>query len=98
MEAALVKLLEMLAKSGPGFLVAAIFIALYVLERRDSRKELETVQERHRKEIETERGITKDLTLKLFELSSESIKADTEHTEAIKSMTKVLDSIDRRLA
>ncbi len=97
MEAALAKLLEMLAKSGPGFLVAAIFIALYVLDRRESRKELEVTQERCRKEVETERGIVKDLTIKLIELSNESIKADTEHTEAIKSMTKVLDSIDRRL-
>jgi hypothetical protein len=97
MEAALAKLLEMLAKHGPGFLVAAIFIALYVMERRDSRKELEGLREGHHKEIELERGITKDLTIKLFELSSESIKADTEHTETIKSMTKVLDSIDRRL-
>ena len=35
---------------------------------------------------------------KLVELSRESIKADTEHTETIKAMTKVLDSIDRRLA
>jgi hypothetical protein len=98
MEVALAKLLEMLAKHGPGFLVAAIFIALYVLERRDSRKELETAREGHRKEVELERVISKDLTIKLFELSSESIKADTEHTEAIKSMTKVLDSVDRRLA
>jgi predicted membrane protein len=38
-----------------------------------------------------------ELALKLVELSRESIKADTEHTETLRFITKVLDGIDRRL-
>lgn len=98
MEAALVKLLEMLAKHGPGFLVAAIFIALYVIDRKSHIKALETEQQRHEKELGEARTINKELTTKVIELSNASIKADTEHTLAIKAVSKVLDSIDRRLS
>jgi hypothetical protein len=38
MEAALTKILAILASYGPGFLVAAIFIILYLLERKKSEK------------------------------------------------------------
>jgi uncharacterized protein (DUF2336 family) len=40
MEAALTKLLVMFATHGPGFLVAAIFIALFFVDRRSSKKQI----------------------------------------------------------
>ena len=34
----------------------------------------------------------------LLELAQESIKSDIEHTKAIQSLEKILDSVDRRLS
>jgi hypothetical protein len=45
MEAALAKALAMLAAYGPGFVVAVIFIILYLLERKKSEKSAEKLQE-----------------------------------------------------
>ena len=45
MEAALAKALQILASYGPGFAVAAIFIILYLLERKKSEKSSEKLQE-----------------------------------------------------
>lgn len=45
MEAALAKALQILASYGPGFVVAAIFIILYLLERKKSEKSSEKLQE-----------------------------------------------------
>jgi hypothetical protein len=45
MEAALAKALQMLASYGPGFVIAAIFTILYLLERTKSEKMAEKLQE-----------------------------------------------------
>jgi hypothetical protein len=45
MEAALTKVLAVLASYGPGFVVAAIFIIFYWLERKKSEKMAEKLQE-----------------------------------------------------
>jgi predicted branched-subunit amino acid permease len=45
MEAALTKALAVLATYGPGFVVAAIFIILYLLERKKSEQSAEKLQE-----------------------------------------------------
>lgn len=45
MEAALAKALQMLAAYGPGFVVAVIFVILYLLERKKSEKSAEKLQE-----------------------------------------------------
>ena len=45
MEAALAKALQILASYGPGFVVAAIFIILYLLERRKSEQMAEKLTE-----------------------------------------------------
>lgn len=45
MEAALAKALQMLAAYGPGFVVAVIFIILYLLERKKSEQSAEKLQE-----------------------------------------------------
>jgi hypothetical protein len=45
MEAALTKILEVLAAYGPGFVVAALFIVFYWLERKKSEKMAEKLQE-----------------------------------------------------
>jgi len=45
METTLTKALLMLANYGPGFIVAVIFIVLYLLERKKSEKSAEKLQE-----------------------------------------------------
>ena len=45
METALAKALQMLAAYGPGFVVAVIFIILYLLERKKSESAAEKLQE-----------------------------------------------------
>jgi hypothetical protein len=45
MEAALAKALALLASYGPGFVVAAIFVALYLMERKKSEKMAEKLTE-----------------------------------------------------
>jgi hypothetical protein len=45
MEAALVKALQILASYGPGFVVAAIFIILYLMERKKSEQMAEKLTE-----------------------------------------------------
>jgi hypothetical protein len=83
MEEAIKVLLEQTSTHGIGVVVAAIFILLYVMERRAHTKERDS----HTKTME-----------KLMELSAESIRADTEHASAIRTLTRVLDSIDRRVS
>jgi ascorbate-specific PTS system EIIC-type component UlaA len=50
-----------------------------------------------RKRCNKERADHLKTSDKLVELSTASIKADTEHTASIQALTKVLDSIERRL-
>lgn len=45
MEAALTKALQMLAAYGPGFVIAVIFIILYLMERKKSEAMAEKLQE-----------------------------------------------------
>lgn len=81
-----IKLIDVLAKHGPGFIVAGIVMALYLLEKKSLLKA-----------VSDERIRSDELAKAVFTLSSESIKADTEHTAAIQALTKVLDNIDRRI-
>ena len=81
-----VTLIGVLAKHGPGFLVAGIVLMLYFFEKKSL---LAT--------IKAERERSAELANMLITLSTDSIRADTEHVAAIQSLTKVLDSIDRRV-
>lgn len=81
-----IKLVDVLAKHGPGFVVAGIVLALYFFEKKSLLKA-----------VADERIRSDELAKAVFSLSSESIKADTEHTAAIQALTKVLDNIDRRI-
>lgn len=76
-------LIDSASQYGPAGLIAAVFIGLYYLEHKAGMKE----RAAHIKTSE-----------KLLELSTASIKADTEHTAAIATLSRVLDSIDRRLS
>ena len=81
-----IKLIDLLIKHGPGFVVAGVVVVLYLFEKRASIKS-----------VESERARSDNLAKAVFTLSYESIKADTEHTAAIQALTKVLDNIDRRI-
>jgi len=81
-----IKLIDVLAEHGPGFIVAGIVLALYFFEKKSLLKA-----------VSDERVRSDELAKAVFTLSSESIKADTEHTAAIQALTKVLDNIDRRI-
>jgi hypothetical protein len=81
-----ITLIEILAKNGPGFLMAGIILAIYLIERKSFLKA-----------IGEERKRSDDLAKAVLSLSTDSVKADTEHTAAIQALTKVLDSIDRRV-
>jgi hypothetical protein len=94
MDPATAKMLFQLGTYGPlGVMVILLFILLL-----RQQKETKEAREECSKLLVEERGKNIQLADKLVELSRESIKADTEHTETIRAMTKVLDSIDRRLA
>lgn len=83
MEEAAKTLISLANQHGVGMVVAAVFIALYILERKAHSAE----REAHAKTAD-----------KLIELSTSSIKADMEHAAAIRTLSRVLDSVDRRLA
>ena len=81
-DAGTAKILFQLGTYGPlGIMVILLFILLL----------------RAQKEVKEERAKSEELSGKLLEISKELIKSDTENTETLRSMTKVLDSIDRRL-
>ena len=82
MEEAIKALLEASSQYGPGYLIAALTIALYWVSHKDLTKE----RVAHTKTSE-----------KLIELSTASIRADMEHTSAIEALSKILDNIERRL-
>lgn len=94
MEAALAKLLVKLAEYGPGFILAAIIAVVWVLDRKGKNADITVERERNTKLEEK----NDKLAEKLLAFANDSIKSDTENTEAIRAMTKVLDSIDRRLS
>jgi hypothetical protein len=75
METAFAKILGHLATLGPGFIVAAVFVALFWFERKKSEA----------------------LAEKLYDLGMASIRSDIEHTQAIKSLEKTLESVERRI-
>lgn len=94
MDPATTKLLVQLGTYGPlGVMVVLEFILLL---RKD--KELKEARVCCAQEVAAERKRNDELQGKLIELSTASIKSDTLHTEAINANTRVLDSIDRRLA
>lgn len=76
-------LLSGISTYGAGYLMAAIGFFLYWQERKAHHKE--RLAHQH----------TAD---KLLELSNASIKADMDTTSALKTMIRVLDSVDRRLS
>ena len=83
MEEAAKALISVANQHGVGVVVAAVFVGLYVLERKAHGAERES------------HARTAD---KLIELSTTSIRADMEHAAAIRTLSRVLDSIDRRLS
>ncbi len=82
MEAALKALLEASTHYGAGYLIAALAIALYMIERKELTKE----RVAHMKTLE-----------RVIDLSAASISADKDTTAALATLTRVLDSVDRRL-
>ena len=82
MEEAIKALLESASQYGPGYLVAALTLVLYWVAHKDLMRE----RTAHAKTSE-----------KLIELSTASIRADMEHTTAIETLSRILDSIERRL-
>ena len=82
MEEAIKALLESAAQYGSGYLIAAIVLALWWVER---------------KAHTAERAAHSRTSDKLLELSTASIKADVEHTLAIETLSRILDNIERRL-
>ena len=83
MEAILGKLLAAIPQHGPGFLVAAVFIILYVIERKS-----------HRLEVAEERQRNERLAEKLVSLSNESIRADISLEKTIEMLER---TVDRRI-
>lgn len=94
METVLTKLLIKLIEYGPGFIVAAVITVLWVLDRKSKNADL-LLERTRNTQIEEKKD---QLTDKLLGFANDSIKADTENTEAIRAMTKVIDSVDRRLS
>lgn len=82
MDDAIKALLAVAGQYGIGVIVGAVFLLLYLVERKAHTAERDS----HNKTAE-----------KLFALSAESIKSDMEHTAAIRMLSRVLDSIDRRV-
>lgn len=82
MEEAIKALLETSGQYGPGYLIAALALALYWVAHKDLAKE---------------RVAHTATSEKLIELSTASIRADMEHTSAIEALSKILDNIERRL-
>jgi len=82
MEAALKTLLEASAHYGAGYLIAGLTIALYLVER----KELLRERRAHVRTLE-----------RIVDLSAASISADKDTASALATLTRVLDSVDRRL-
>lgn len=82
MDDVLKALLEASARYGAGYLIAGLAIFLYAIERRDFVRE----RKEHIKTLE-----------KIADLSAASISADKDTTAALATLTRVLDSIERRL-
>jgi hypothetical protein len=81
-EAVVEMLLKSSAQYGAGYLIAALSLTLYLLERKAHLKE----REAHMKSLD-----------RLLELSAASIRADRDNTASLETLTRVLDSVDRRL-
>ena len=82
MEDVLKFLLKASVDYGAGYLIAALTIVLYIFERRAHQKE----REAHMQTMN-----------RLVDLSAASISADKDTSSAIATLTRVLDSVDRRL-
>ena len=78
--------MELLKEYGPGLSIATIFGVLFWLERKAHSKTREECQKKN-----------DNMADKLVNLSTESIKADTEHTAAISSLGKIMEIIGRRI-
>ncbi len=87
MESALAKLVAALASHGPGFVVAAIVLVIGYFDRKA-----------YKEAFSKEREVNERLADRVISLATDSIKADVEHTVTIQTMSRVLDSVDRRLS
>ena len=79
----LAKMFEQLASYGPIGIVAALFLFLYFIQRRD---------------IQREREKNERLSDKLHEISKESIKADVAHSQAYDRLEQVMNAAIKALA
>ena len=75
-------LLKASADYGAGYLVAALTIILYIFEHKAHLKE---------------RGAHIATMNRLIDLSAASISADKDTSHALATLTRVLDSVDRRM-
>jgi len=86
-------IVSMLREHGPGVALAVVMGALYWLERKGriaAELRVQEVAKAYQKRND-------EMADKVVQLSTESIKADTEHTAAVQSLTRMLESIDRRI-
>ena len=82
MEEAVKILLQSAVEYGAGYIIAGLSVWLYIAERKALLKE----REAHIKTLD-----------RVIELSSASISSDKDTTAALATLTRVLDSVDRRL-
>lgn len=88
------KLVFQLATYGPLGLMAAIFVVLFFL----SRKEIKDLRNDHKAELKVEQDRVRETSAKLEALSASMISSNEKQLAAITALSKVLDSVDRRLA
>lgn len=75
-------LLEASARYGAGYLISVLALVLFLFERKELLKERRS----HMHTLE-----------RIIDLSTASISADKDTTAALATLTRVLDSVDRRL-
>jgi len=93
MDPGILKLIIQLSTYGPLGVMVVIFFSLYML----SKKEIKELRADHKTELKVEQDRVKETSEKLEAISLTMIQSTVQQTEAVKALTKVLDSIDRRL-
>lgn len=88
------KIVFQLATYGPLGIMAVIFFSLFML----SKKEMKELRSEHKEELKIEQDRVRETSAKLEALSASMISSNEKQLAAITALSKVLDSVDRRLA
>jgi ElaB/YqjD/DUF883 family membrane-anchored ribosome-binding protein len=94
MDPGTLKLVIQLSTYGPLGIMVVIFFSLFML----SKKEMKELRMEHKEELKVEQNRVKETSDKLESISLTMIQSTEQQTAAVNALTKVLDSIDRRLA